>query len=117
ETLLPLIVRLPVTWQTLDIRHLGGSRKFRMGAFLGQESDRPRRYVGVHGQRAIRERCRGMRRLGPAGPGIALPEAAHAGLCRPAGHSEPGIITKTRPLGNWLALVARERPRRPCSRR
>src|SRR5690554_4794016 len=74
ETLLPLVVRLPVTWQTLDIKHLCGSRMVRMGAFLGQESVRPRRRRGH--PRAARDSGTGAAGCGGRArraPGIALP--------------------------------------------
>src|SRR5690606_39277310 len=74
ETLLPLAVRLPVTWQTRDMVHLWWvADRSAWGLSLARKAFGPAGGVDIHARRAIRERCRGMRRLGPAGPGIALP--------------------------------------------
>src|SRR5690606_6698806 len=50
------------------------------GLYLARKAFGPAVHVGIHGRRAIRERCRGMRRLAQSASGIALPGADRAGF-------------------------------------
>src|SRR5690554_6444325 len=84
ETLLPVVVRLPVTWHTRAITHLVDF----VGASLGQGSGGP----AVPRMRTARDTGNGPP---DGGAGTSGPESRFRMAALPswtAGHSEPGIV-------------------------
>src|SRR5690606_7016211 len=97
DTLLPVVVRLPVTWQTRDIAHLG----FVMVPPLARKAAAP---AGT-AQRPCLPRVAGQARWCGGGRKVACPAAPgpeHEG----SGRSEPGIMPAARPVDKSPAGTA-----------